>query len=150
MQNGVVTPGVAKKLIAAGITGRIMVRAVPRPRALHHLHHARLKSSKACRAAPFCCACCGLAARSGRLLRMMWTCRTVTARTLEHRGRSHPSSSSKSGSRWAKLLNSPTAAITSWCGRHQIISTRILGRRTAPFTPFLIPNRVTHGVTARS
>ena len=28
-----------------------------------------------------------------------------------------------------------------------IMSTRILGRRTAPFTPFLIPNRVPHGFT---
>ena len=30
------------------------------------------------------------------------------------------------------------------------ISTRILGRRTAPFPPFLIPNCVPHGVTPRS
>ena len=28
-----------------------------------------------------------------------------------------------------------------------ISSTRILGRRMAPFTPFLIPNRVPHGFT---
>ena len=31
-----------------------------------------------------------------------------------------------------------------------IISTRILGRRTVPFPPFLIPNRVPHGFTPRS
>ena len=31
--------------------------------------------------------------------------------------------------------------------KHPILSTRILGRRTAPFSPFLIPNRVPHGVT---
>ena len=36
------------------------------------------------------------------------------------------------------------------CARWQIISTRILGRRTAPFLPFLIPNRPPHGVTPRS
>ena len=29
----------------------------------------------------------------------------------------------------------------------QAVSTRILGRRTAPFPPFLIPNRVPHGFT---
>ena len=32
---------------------------------------------------------------------------------------------------------------------HQTVSTRILGRRTAPFSPFLIPNRVSHGVNPR-
>ena len=31
-----------------------------------------------------------------------------------------------------------------------IVSTRILGRRTAPFVPFLIPYRVPHGFTPRS
>ena len=30
------------------------------------------------------------------------------------------------------------------------MSTRILGRRTAPFPPFLIPNRAPYGVTPRS
>ena len=30
------------------------------------------------------------------------------------------------------------------------VSTRILGRRTAPFPPFLIPCRVPHGFTPRS
>ena len=30
------------------------------------------------------------------------------------------------------------------------ISTRILGRRTAPYPPFLISNRVPHGFTPRS
>ena len=30
------------------------------------------------------------------------------------------------------------------------VSTRILGRRTAPFPPFLIPYRVPHGFTPRS
>ena len=30
------------------------------------------------------------------------------------------------------------------------LSTRILGTRTAPFSPFLIPNRSPHGVTPRS
>ena len=30
------------------------------------------------------------------------------------------------------------------------VSTRILGRRTAPFLPFLIPNRAPHGFTPRS
>ena len=34
--------------------------------------------------------------------------------------------------------------------RRVIISTRISGRRTAPFSPFLIPNRPPHGVTPRS
>ena len=29
-------------------------------------------------------------------------------------------------------------------------STRVLGRRTAPFAPFLIPYRVPHGFTPRS
>ena len=29
-------------------------------------------------------------------------------------------------------------------------SSRILGRRTAPFSPFLIPHRAPHGVTPRS
>ena len=32
----------------------------------------------------------------------------------------------------------------------QVSTTRILGRRTAPFTAYLIPNRVPHGVTPRS
>ena len=31
-----------------------------------------------------------------------------------------------------------------------VLSTRILGRRTAPFPPFLIYNRAPHGVTPRS
>ena len=30
------------------------------------------------------------------------------------------------------------------------VSTRILGRRAAPFPPFLVPNRAPHGVTPRS
>ena len=30
------------------------------------------------------------------------------------------------------------------------VSTRVLGRCTAPFPPFLIPNRVPHGFTPRS
>ena len=30
------------------------------------------------------------------------------------------------------------------------LSTRILGRRTAPFSPFLIPNCAPHGATPRS
>ena len=30
------------------------------------------------------------------------------------------------------------------------VSTRILGRRTAPFAPFLFPYRVPHGFTSRS
>ena len=34
-------------------------------------------------------------------------------------------------------------------GRRQV-STRILGRRTAPFTTFLVPHRVPHGFTPRS
>ena len=34
--------------------------------------------------------------------------------------------------------------------RAPIISTRILGRRAAPFSPFLIPDHVLHGFTPRS
>ena len=30
------------------------------------------------------------------------------------------------------------------------VSTRVLGRRTEPFPPFLSPNRVSHGFTPRS
>ena len=37
-----------------------------------------------------------------------------------------------------------------WIGHVNPVSTRILGRRTAPFPPFLIPYRVPHGVTPRS
>ena len=34
-------------------------------------------------------------------------------------------------------------------GTNPIISTRILGRRTAPFPPFLIPSRIPHGFHPR-
>ena len=33
---------------------------------------------------------------------------------------------------------------------HGMVSTGILGRRMAPFPPFLIPHRVPHGFTPRS
>ena len=40
--------------------------------------------------------------------------------------------------------------IVDFLTREIQVSTRILGRRTAPFSPFLIPHRVPHGLTPRS
>ena len=43
--------------------------------------------------------------------------------------------------------------IDQWTARPSLQAStinRILGRRTAPFSPFLIPNRAPHGVTPRS
>ena len=39
------------------------------------------------------------------------------------------------------------ALLQEACHTLELISARVLGRRTAPFSPFLIPNRVPHGFT---
>ena len=43
-----------------------------------------------------------------------------------------------------------TAGVAAPAGKKGMISTRILGRRTAPFSPVLISDRAPHGVTPRS
>ena len=54
---------------------------------------------------------------------------------------------------YGQLTNTNTRRNTLYtpCGFSSIqVSTRILGGRTAPFAPFLIPYRVPHGFTPRS
>ena len=50
----------------------------------------------------------------------------------------------------ARLLLEGGAVIGLALHGMHAVSTRILGRRTAPFPPFLVPYRVPHGFTPRS
>ena len=62
--------------------------------------------------------------------------------------RSCASDAARRRGRWRVLR----VALASWArtSRLEQVSTSILGRRKAPFSPFLIHNRVPHGFTPRS
>ena len=85
-------------------------------------------------------------------VRVLFVLKDETPLVLSILGRLHPREQKRGGGA-AAAGERPRAEVRVRVRvrmRVWINSTRILGRRTAPFPPFLIPTRAPHGITPKS